>query len=95
MGPYEVDVVFDNRIVRLVMIEETRTYFLVNGHHVKLYHHPTSKDVFIKHLSNKYDLMVVGVENDLFASYYKLYIYIYIMLLLLTRLSFARIRIKI
>jgi hypothetical protein len=55
-----VDAVFDNGTVRLVTIDENRTSFLVNGHRLKLYHHPTSKDAFIKHLSDTSGLMVVG-----------------------------------
>ena len=63
MGPYEVSVVFDNGIVRLVTVDENRTSFLVNGHHLKLYHRPTSKDAFIKHISDTSGLMVVSAEN--------------------------------
>ena len=64
MGPYEVDAMFDNETVRLVAIDETRTSFLVNGHCLKLYHCPTSKDAFVKNLSDKSGLMVVDAEND-------------------------------
>lgn len=62
MGPYEVDDVFDNGT-----IDETCTSLLVNGHHLKIYHCPTSKDAFIKNLSNNSGLMVFGAENALFA----------------------------
>jgi len=63
MGPYEVDAMFDNGTIRLVKIDDTRSSFLVDEHRLKLYHHPTSKDAFIKHLSDKSGLMVVGTEN--------------------------------
>ena len=58
-----MDIVFTNGTIRLVTVDENRTSFLVNGHRLKLYHRQTSKDAFIKHLSNTSGLMVVGVEN--------------------------------
>ena len=63
MGPYEVNVVFNNGIVRLVTIDDTRTSFIVNGHRLRLYHRPASKDDFIKQLSEKSSLKVISVEN--------------------------------
>lgn len=62
-----MEIVFDNGIVRLVTIDDTHTSFLVNGHRLKLYHRPTSKDSFINHLFDKSSLMVVGAENVLSA----------------------------
>ena len=47
MGPYKVDVVFDNGIVRLITIDDTHASFVANGHRLRLYHHPISKDVMI------------------------------------------------
>ena len=64
MGPYEVNVVFDNGIVRLVTIDDTRASFIVNGNCLRLYHLPTSKDAFIKHLSKKSSLKVISAENS-------------------------------
>ena len=63
MGPYEVDVVFDNETVRLVTIDDTRASFIINGHRLRLYHRSTSKDAFIKQLSEKSDLKVINTEN--------------------------------
>lgn len=64
IGRYEVDAMFNNGTVRLVKIDDTRASFLVKGHHLKLYHCPTSKDAFVKNLSDKSGLMVVDAEND-------------------------------
>ena len=69
MGIYEVDAVFDNGTVRLVTIDDTRTSFIVNGHRLRLYHRPTSKDAFIKQLSEKSGLKVITVENLSFSPY--------------------------
>ena len=63
MGPYEVDVVFDNGTIRLVTIDDKRTSFIVNGHRLRLYHKTTYKDAFIKLLSEKSGLKVINVEN--------------------------------
>ena len=77
MGPYQVDAVFDNGTVRLITIDENHTSFLVNGNHLKLYHHLASKDAFVKHLSALSDLMVIGIEDTLSHSAIYIYIYIY------------------
>lgn len=55
MGPYQVDAVFDNGMVKLIIIDENQTSFIVNGHCLKLYHHSASKDAFVKHLSDSFD----------------------------------------
>ena len=46
MGPYLVDRVFDNGTVRLVTIDENRAPLFANGHRLRLYHEPISKDAF-------------------------------------------------
>jgi hypothetical protein len=65
MGPYQVDTVFDNGMVRLITIDENHTSFLVNRHRLKLYHHPASRNAFVKHLSESSDLMIVGMKETL------------------------------
>jgi len=84
MGPYQVDALFDNGMVRLIIIDENHTSFLVNGHRLKLYHHPASRNAFVKHLSDSFDLMVVGMKDTLtlFKKKIKICIYIYIYILL-------------
>ena len=64
MGAYEVDAVFDNETVKLVTIDDTHPSFIVNGHHLIFYHHPYSKDSFIKHLSDKSILKVVSAKSS-------------------------------
>lgn len=68
MGPYEVDIVFYNGIIKLVTIDDTHAYLIVNEHCLRLYHHPDSKDAFIKHVSNKSSLKVASAENSSYES---------------------------
>eukprot|EP00253_Pinus_taeda_P026296 PITA_26296 len=46
LGPYEIDVVFPNRIVRLLTIDDNRTPLLVNGYRIHPYQRPISKEDF-------------------------------------------------
>ena len=46
LGPYEVDDVFPNGTVRLVTIDDAKTPLLVNGHRLRLYERPVSKEDF-------------------------------------------------
>jgi hypothetical protein len=46
LGPYEVDIVFPNGIVRLLTIDDYKTPLLVNGHRLRLYQCPISKEDF-------------------------------------------------
>ena len=46
LGPYEVDAVFSNGTVRLLTIDDSKTPLLVNGHRLRLYQRPISKEDF-------------------------------------------------
>jgi hypothetical protein len=46
LGPYEVDTVFPNGTIRLLTIDDSKTPLLVNGHHLRLYQCPISKEYF-------------------------------------------------
>jgi hypothetical protein len=46
LGPYEVDTVYDNGSVKIKTIDENQTPFVVNGHRLKVYHKPLSKEDF-------------------------------------------------
>lgn len=50
LGPYEIHQVFDNGVFQLVRIDGERRTMLVNEHHLKLYHKPTSKEEFLLEL---------------------------------------------
>ena len=51
MGPYEIVTVFDNGSVKIKTIDEEQTAFVVNGHRLKVYHKPISKQEFIHTMS--------------------------------------------
>eukprot|EP00253_Pinus_taeda_P006309 PITA_06309 len=46
LGPYEVDAVFPNGMVRLLTIDDAKTPLLVNGHRLHIYQRPVSKEYF-------------------------------------------------
>jgi hypothetical protein len=46
LGPYELDIVFPNGTVRLLTIDDSKTPLLVNGHRLRLYQRPISKEDF-------------------------------------------------
>jgi hypothetical protein len=46
LGTYEVDTIFLNGIVRLLTIDDSKTPLLVNGHQLRLYQRPISKEDF-------------------------------------------------
>jgi hypothetical protein len=46
MGPYEIEEVFGNGVVKLKTIDKQRTSFTVNVHRLRLYHKPTSREEF-------------------------------------------------
>eukprot|EP00253_Pinus_taeda_P002929 PITA_02929 len=48
LGPYEIDKVFDNGAVRIKTIDEFQTPLIVNGHRLKVYHKPHSREEFVK-----------------------------------------------
>ena len=46
LGPYLVDIVFDNGTVILVTNDENHVALFANGHRLPLYHKPISKGAF-------------------------------------------------
>ena len=51
LGPYLVDRVFDNGTIHLVTIDENRIPLFANGHRLRLYRKPISKDAFISQIA--------------------------------------------
>jgi hypothetical protein len=51
LGPYEIEEVHDNGMVTLSTIDGSGSPFLVNGHRLRLYHHPPSKESFYQEVS--------------------------------------------
>ena len=52
LGPYDVENVLDNGVVRIRTIDKERTPLLVNGHRVKLYQKPLTREEFVKIIQN-------------------------------------------
>ena len=51
MGPYEVDTVYDNGAVKIKTIDDGQVSFVVNGHGLKFYHKPISREDFLQVMS--------------------------------------------
>ena len=48
MNPYEVVTTFYNGSIKIKTIDGSEISFVVNGHRLRLYHQPTSKQDFIQ-----------------------------------------------
>ena len=46
MGPNEIETIFENGVVKIKIIDDQQASFIVNGHRLRLYHKPTSKEEF-------------------------------------------------
>lgn len=53
LGPYEIDEVFPNGAVWLTTIDPIRFKILVNGHRLRLYHKPATKEQFLQQFTNQ------------------------------------------
>jgi hypothetical protein len=62
MGPYEIDTVYDNGSIKIKTIDEQQTPLLVNGHWLRIYNKPLSKEEFFTQNS---DMQVISKEGDL------------------------------
>jgi hypothetical protein len=60
MGPYEIDTIYDNGAVRIKTIDENQTSLVVNGHRLKVYHKPLSKEDFVKNVLQTSEMKLVG-----------------------------------
>jgi len=62
MGPCEIVTVFDNGSVKIKTIDNELVSFIVNGHILKVYCKPISKEYFVQVLSNQEDMELVNRE---------------------------------
>jgi len=60
LGPYEIEVVFDNGYVNIRIINDEKFSLLVNGPRLKLYQKPKYKGEFIKGIMKQDEMHVVG-----------------------------------
>jgi hypothetical protein len=60
MGPYEINGVHDNGTVTLITIDGSGSPFLVNGHRLRLYHQPHSKESFCQEVSKDPTIQILA-----------------------------------
>ena len=65
LGPYEIDEVFNNGAVRVKTIDEFQTPFIVNGHRLKIYQKPLSKEEFVKLFEEDSAIRLVEKDSSL------------------------------
>ena len=63
LGPYDVDTLYDNGISKLTTIDGSKTSLFANGHHLRLYHKPLTRDSFISHIVIDSGYQLVGGED--------------------------------
>jgi hypothetical protein len=64
LGPYEVDTIYDNGSVNIKTIHEDQTSFVVNGHRLKVYYKPLSKEDFIKQVLQNFEMKLVNKRGS-------------------------------
>ena len=62
MCPYEVVTAFDNGSVKIKTVDGSKISFVVNGHTLRLYHQPTSKQDFIQIFLQQNEMELVEGE---------------------------------
>ena len=86
MGPYEVVTAFDNGSIKIKTIDGFEISVVVNGHRLRLYHQPTSKQDFIQNVLQQNEMELVEEESippppdpRNILGYYHLYICTYVL----------------
>ena len=64
MGPYEVVKLFENGAVEIKNIDGWNLVFLVNGHRLKVYFQPLTKEGFMKQVQKQSKKEMVGGNTD-------------------------------
>jgi hypothetical protein len=64
MGPYENDIIYDNGSIRVKTIDEKQTPLLVNGHWLRVYNKPLSKEEFLTRILQNLDMHMISKEGD-------------------------------
>ena len=65
LGPYQVETVFDNGTVELKTIDDEATIIFANGHHLRLYRKPLTKEDFLSHVTSGSNIGLIEEEGDL------------------------------
>jgi hypothetical protein len=64
MGPYEIDTIYDNGSITIKIIDEQQTPLLVNGHRLRVYNKPLSKEEFLTRILQNSDMQMISKEGD-------------------------------
>jgi hypothetical protein len=64
MGPYEIGTVYDNGSINIKTIDEQQTPLLVNGHRLRVYNKPLSKEEFLTCILHNSDMQMISKEGD-------------------------------
>ena len=56
MGPYEIEAIFENGAMKIKTIDDQPTSFTINGHWLRLYHKPTSREEFTHQIQQQSDM---------------------------------------
>ena len=62
LGPYEVVTTFDNGSVKIKPIDGLEVSFIVNGHRLRLYHQPTSRQDFVQNVLQHKEMELIEEE---------------------------------
>jgi hypothetical protein len=62
LGPYEINTVYDNGAIKVKTIDDGQVSFVVNGHRLKFYHKPISREDFLQVMSTDNELALVDGE---------------------------------
>ena len=62
LGPYEIVTAFDNGSVRIKTMDDSNISFVVNGHRLRLYQKPISKNDFLQDILQQQTMELVQGE---------------------------------
>jgi hypothetical protein len=65
LGPYKIEIFYDNGSIRINKIDEHQTPLLVNGHRLRIYNKPLSKEEFLTRVLQNSDMQVISKEGHL------------------------------
>ncbi|XP_059070894.1 uncharacterized protein LOC131860869 [Cryptomeria japonica] len=64
LGPYKVDHVYDSGVIQLSTMDSECCKLLVNGHRLKLYQKPLSKEAFFIDVAKELTVVPFGLLQD-------------------------------
>ena len=62
LDPFEIVIDFDNGSVKIKTIEGSEVSFIVNGHRLRLYHQPTSRQDFVQNVLHQREMELIEEE---------------------------------